>query len=611
MRRNFAFAFATTIVVATLAFAADNTASQPVFVYLQAHITDHINPDITEDRLRRLLPMLAKFREAHPGAHVSATILFSGAVSDALAQRNHQTHIVDFVKTYIQRGLIEIGYDGADEPTYATRPVLDFSGAKTVEDRWHVREAAIEKLMQEGRDPLTGKSIPGKDGGLKKVQEVFGRVAYVSGLSPNMTIGPHLANYTPGSQTSSVAPNVATTANKPRIPVPTIFPEMGVDSEIVYEVHRYNDQALMPGLPEDNPAMLPGFGGGEEGFMHLISPSDDTSPEVYWQDNVLRLSEVSNTSEAAEEAQRDYHGLTDKNLQKDLDELKRSHPQLVRIELADERYYLQHSLTKSDDYALKYAYAHPENPKLPADARAETKVVDDFYSREAEALDWLASDFFGANAGSRFVSNSDLQKMTSPATNFSVSMNGLRAAVNALLQKWGNDTYPPPFLDVDRHYLSLADTFQVLTDALAEFDRAGKFPESIPVIAVWGPEHTPTGHGPNEGEVTVADVARAAAGLSARLHDASPGDVPKNSIPIAVTVARTPVSSAQFLRLMMAALAAPSPNTKLRIRMTYMHPEQAELMPKTRIMTEMGASWTIKPAQLQTRGDPPTEQAQR
>lgn len=608
MRRNFAFAFATLVVVATLAFAKDNIPSQPVFVYLQAHVSDHVNLDITEDRLRHLLPMLAKFREAHPGAHVSATILLSGAASEALAERNQQTHIVDFVKTYLQRGIIEIGYDGADEPTYATRPVLDFTGAKTVEDRWHVREGAIEKLMLEGRNPLTGSLIPGKDGGLKKVQEVFGSVAYVSGLTPNMSTHPNSSGYVPGGQAKAAETDAA---SRPKIPVLMVFPEMGADSEIVYEVHRYNDQAVMPGLPKDNPAHIPGFGGSEDGFMQLISPAGDTSPEIYWQDNVLRVSEVSNTSEEAAESEHDYHGPTAKDLKEDFGELKRSHVQVVRIELADERFYLQHSLTKGDDYVLKYAYAHPDNPKLPDDARADAKTVDDFYASEAEALDWLATDFFSANAGSRFVSNADLQKMTAPATGFSVSMTGLRAAVADVLQKWGNDTYPPTFLEVEGHYLSLADTFQVLTDAFAEFDRTGKFPESVRLVAVWGPEHTPTSHGPNVGEVTIADIAHAAAALSPRLHDASSGDVPKNSIPIAVTLIGTPVNSAQFLRLMMTALVTPSPDTKLRIRMTYMHPGQAALMPKTRIMTEMGASWTIKPAQLQISGDPPAEQAKR
>jgi len=54
-------------------------ARQPVFIYLYARMGDHVNIELTEDRIRRILPMLERYRKAHPDAHVSATILFSGA----------------------------------------------------------------------------------------------------------------------------------------------------------------------------------------------------------------------------------------------------------------------------------------------------------------------------------------------------------------------------------------------------------------------------------------------------------------------------------------------------------------------------------------------------
>lgn len=594
--------------------AMPEPAREPVFVYLHADITDHVNIDLSEDRLRRLLPMLEKYRKEHPEARVSATVLFSGAASDALAQRNSETHIVDFVKDYIRRGVIEPGYDGADEPTYRTRPMLDFSNAKTVDERWMVRSAAAEKMLAEARDPLTGSSVEGKSGGLKRMQEVFGNAAYITGVAPLINIGPVGRAVTKAdlgpSPTSMGAPS-ATPPPVPKIPVPTIIPEIGVDSEIVREVHRYNTNAIMLGLPEDNPAMIAGFGGGEEGFAKLMSPGAETSPEVYWQDNVLRLSEVSNTNEAAAEAAGDFHGLTADETKKDFGDLNRSKIQVVRVELADERYYLQHAFTKDDEYALKYAYDHPDNPKLPADARVHKAEVDAAYAKEEGTLKWLAEDFFPANQGSRFVSNADLQKMAVPSTGYSLSLDGLRAGVTELLNKWGVDTFPPPYMKADGHYLSLADAFQVMTDALAELDRSGKLPASVQVTEVWGPEHTPGAHGPNVGEVTPASVAHVCAGLVERLHDTSAGPVPKNSIPAVVTVDGINMNAAQFLRLMAAALVAPSTDTKLRVRMTYMYPGQATLVPKTRIMSEMGGSWTVKPASLQIGDSSQSSQAQR
>ena len=74
------------------------TGQQPVYIYLYARVTDHVNVEMSEDRLRHILPAVERFRQSHPEAHASATILFSGAVSKALQDRNGQTHIVDFVK---------------------------------------------------------------------------------------------------------------------------------------------------------------------------------------------------------------------------------------------------------------------------------------------------------------------------------------------------------------------------------------------------------------------------------------------------------------------------------------------------------------------------------
>ena len=593
--------------------AAPQTAHEPVFFYLQADVTDHVNLDITEDRLRRLLPMLEKYRADHPQAHVSATVMFSGAVSDALAKRNAETHIVDFVKDYARRGVIEIGYDGADEPTYKSRPTLDFSNARNLDDRWVIRTAAADKILAQGRNPLTGVPEPGEDGGLKKLQEVFGEAAYVSGLAPMIDMQPRPVTHA-GAPPTPANGEVAATAMRapaPRPPMPLIVPEMGSDSEIVDQLRRYNTTAVMPGLPEDNPANLAGFGGSEQGFAELISPALQTVPEVYWQDNALRLSEVSNTSEAAAEAEEDFHGLTAGEMKEDMGQLSRTRMHVVRVELADERYYLQHAYTKDDEYVLKYAYDHPQDPKLPAQMRVSAADVDAAYAKEKAALDWLADDFFSANPGSRFVSNADLRQMAGSSAGYNVSIDQLRAALTDTLAKWGNNTFPPQFLRVGDRYLSLADLFQVMTDALAELDRTGKLPESVQVVQVWGPDHMWDNHGPNAGEVTPAIVARYCAGLTAKLHDASASAVPKNQIPGYMIVNGITINAAQFLRLMAESMVASAPDTKIRVKMTYMFPGQVQLIPRTRILTETGAMWTVKPAMLQMPGEAQSTQAQR
>lgn len=588
--------------------AKPDAQREPVLVYLQAEITDHVNLDITENRLRQLLPMLETYRNKYPGANVSATLLFSGAVSDALAWRNGRTHIVDFVKDYVQRGVVEVGYDGADEPTYETRPLLDFSNARTPQDRWMIRQEAAEQILTKARDPLSGAAVIGRSGGLARMQEVFGEAAYVSGAAPMVGFRVRSTRTNTHTPPADMVATKAVVPPKPKPPlVPTLVPEIGADTETAYEIHRLNTTAIMPGLPEDNPANLAGFGGGEAGFQRVVSPSAETSPEVYWQDNVLRLSEVSNTSEAAAEAEHDFKGLTADETKEDFGDLDRSRIQVVRIELADERYYLQHSLTKDDEYPLKYAYSHSEDPTLPPDALASKAEVDAAYDREEAALRWLSEEFFSANPGSHFVSNAQLKQMAGQSVGYSLSVAALQKAVSQALNEWGNNTFPLPYLRVENHYLSLADWFQVMADTLSELDRTGKLPESVRVVAVYGPDHTPLGHGPNVGEATVASVAHVCSDLTQRLHDTG-GDPPKNSVPTSVTVSGINMSGAQFLRLMAEALVAPTPDTKVRVKMTYLFPNQAQLVPKTRSMSEMGAGWTVKPAQLQVGGTSQTAQ---
>jgi hypothetical protein len=49
---------------------------------------------------------------------------------------------------------------------------------------------------------------------------------------------------------------------------------------------------------------------------------------------------------------------------------------------------------------------------------------------------------------------------------------------------------------------------------------------------------------------------------------------------------------------MALALANPAPDTKLPVRMLYMLAEAGGILPKSRMLFDVGFVWTIKPAQL-------------
>jgi hypothetical protein len=269
------------------------------------------------------------------------------------------------------------------------------------------------------------------------------------------------------------------------------------------------------------------------------------------------------------------------------------------MELASEKDYLKPDFAKTPpNAALAYAYAHPDNPKVPAEDLLSPEDVNSAYAKEETSLNWVVTNIFNVAPGGRFVSNIDLKRMAGESAGFSISVDELRSALKKEIEEWGTNTYPPSYFTVGDHYLSLAEAFQVMTDALAELSRTGKLPQSVKVDHVYGPIKMDLGHGPNLGDTTVGGVAKVCAEIAGGLHDDSGYPMPNNVVPNPVTVDGTTINAAQFLRLMAQALVDPTPESKLRVRMTYMTVGTATLFPKTRSLEDVGATWTVKPAPL-------------
>ncbi len=548
----------------------------PVQLYLMARITDQVNIDITEDRLHRILAMLDRYHQAHPERGITATILFSGAVSQALADRNSQTHIVDLVKDFARRGVIEVGYDGTDEPTYSTRPLVEFK-ENTPDGRWLARTTAAEKLLTEARDPITGALEPGKTGGLKKMQEVFGDAACITGIGLSVPA------------------------------LPRSMPDVGSDSEAVHQISRYNTGAIMFGLPDENPLHSAMYREWTVAFSENWSANPLAPPDLFWQDGVLRTSEsvgVDNELFGASNGPAAFSYV--------IRMLNRSHVRVIHIELGSERNYLTKAFTGDFVYPpTRYAYAHPDHPQLPAEALVGKSAVDAAFAREDELIAWLIDDFLPDHHRSYFVSSTGLKGMTPPAWGYDLSVNALRSAVDQLVKKWGDSPTPPKYLNVQDHYLSLAETFQVMADALAEQSHTGKLPQTVRVAQVHGPLEVAVDLTPVLGEVTVASVGQISAGLVTKLHDDTWTAVPNNVIPIRVKIDSLDLNPAQFLRLMAEALVAPSPDTKLKVKATNMFSSQNILGMRTRSARDMGVAWTYKPAPLDIASAPQAAQARK
>jgi hypothetical protein len=563
------------------------STDQPVYIYLYARVSDHVNLEMGEDRLRHILPMTQKYRQMHPEAHISATILFSGAMSRALQQRNAQTHILDFVKDYIRRGVIDAGYDGTDEPTYAHRPTLVFTDNQSPEDCWRLRQTIAAQFLADARDPLTGAPAAG-NGGLKEMQAVFGPPTSLKGLDLALkTDRAHGRVYTKADVPGPIPGGV--------LPVPGIYTEVGGDTETLQALRPYNTKAIIFGVPAVNPARLPGFVESLSHFGQMMSPIPETAPEIYWQDNVLRISERSRHVQPVQA----FTGV--ESMKTLVGQLDRDRLHVIQVELGAPEAYLQPAFVRTAPNApLKYAYDHPESPELPAADLLAPAEIAAAWKKEDDLLAWLSGEYFSANPGSRAVNSADLRKMAGASTGFTVSTASLQAQMVELMNKWRHDTFTPSYLKVDDHYLSLAEWFQVMTDELAEFHRAGKLPQSVKVAKVRGPIYLTSGHGPNIGEVSVADLATLCADIAGPLHDDSSNEIPKNAIPSVLTINNTKVNSAQVLRLMAQALADVAPEKVIPIKMTYTLDELGGALPKSRPIGYVGFTWTLKPAPLQT-----------
>jgi hypothetical protein len=536
---------------------------QPVYVFVTSSVGDYVNADMSEERLRRSLASLEKYRKADPG--LTATLYLSGAMSDALAQHNDRDHLLDFVRGYIAQGAVRPAYDGTEEPTYERRPMLNFSGAKDAEDRWLIRMDSAKELLTQARDPLTGAPLPGKSGGLKRMQEVFGEATVIRGV---------LLQF----------PNVWGAVS-----------EVGDDGEIVNVIRQLNKNAIMVGLSETDLAHTSGsmFRPWASDFSKVMSPEANTSPELFWQENVLRVSETSTSDWRTFRAEDGVE-----KLKAALAALDRSHVRVLHVELGGERMYVKPSPPSQGRVImpLTWAWAHPDAPLFPSDLRFSAEQTEAKYAQQDEVLKFLASEFLPANPGSRFVSATDLKSLAKPGVGYDVSVEKLRGSVGDMLAAWGDKATPPAFLKVDDRYLSLADLFEVLADSLAQRSRSGKFPVSVRVGRVFGPVLAAAPKPSAEGEVSADSVARTAAKLIDAMHDDEWNPRPRNAVPSPIQIDGFTLSPAQFLRLMAEALVAPSPDTMLRIKPTEMFAGRVMRYYTRRLFSDLGAPWTYKPA---------------
>jgi hypothetical protein len=371
--------------------------------------------------------------------------------------------------------------------------------------------------------------------------------------------------------------------------------ETGSDAEIVNNLRQLDETAMVAGLTESDLSHTSGsnFRPWANVFSRAMSPGANTSPELFWEEGVLRLSETSMNDWPTRRADDGLAKLKDA-----LAGLDRSHVRILRIELGGQRIYVKPLVPPAARLTmpLAWAYSHPNSPLYPAELRYSGAELEARYAEQEAVLKYLVSEFLPANPGSHFVSIANLKAMAKPGSGYDLPFTTLHEAVVEMLASWGDKSAPPIYVKAGNGYLSLAELFEVMTDALAQHSRSGNFPASVHVGRVFGPLVTAQPQPPVSGEVTAESVARECGKLIDALHDDSWSKIPHNTIPSPVEIDGLTLTPAQFLRLMADAIVAPAPATRLSVRPVDMFAGELVTFGHRRPSGEMGAPWTYKPA---------------
>jgi hypothetical protein len=487
-------------------------------------------------------------------------VQFNGATAGFVDSENFSTHFVDTLKDLAKRGLVEIGYDGTDEPTFPARPRPNLRGADTPEKRWLARLQAHEWFLTEWKHPLTGDPDPSRTGGLKRVQEVFGRVDFARGSTFEPWYTGELVH---ALEALGVRPVLA------GFPEPTVYPTRNLD----------------------------GYRGGAPGISDLLARDERCAPEVFWLDTLLRLSDYGALGGRVFNAHEGPEALA-----KLLDGLDRSRLHVVQVRLGHPAVYVKPGFgARNYQTALEYSYDNPKLPNLPAAAARSPEERAEMYAKEDAVLDWLVRTFLPANPGSHFVSMGALMNQATSADSAPVTQAELADAATSLVEGARRELVRlPPFVRGGNRYFSLADLFGLLTGALAESAMPGSRPSSTPMVRLLGPVAVEDGNQTTGVRVPAAALSRECAELRRRLTATGWSPVPRNAVPSFVGVGSVRLTAAQFLLAMAEAYVARPGTTDVEIKWVSGTTLIGSMLPESRPRTDSGSAWTLKPALIRS-----------
>jgi len=554
-------------VGASFLLAAQETEKPlPVYVYLFAHYEDHINLDLSEWRIKEVMRILSDAHRAHPD-RVAAVGEFYGADSKIFQQRNRESGIMDLICRCVGEGWYDVGYHGAHEPIYVTtrRATRNLMGKS-----WKEIYAASRSFYTAHRDLKTGEQDASRKGGVALMQDVFGPASVISGAAG-----------------------------------PTDPPGMLALCDLT-------GCRVLFGFTDHGPAMFnKDYIPAVLEIRKLVSPTPETSPDVFWFMGCLITSSHPVTRDV---------GVISSVLPPDQMTAKLQRLDRTRVAVPHMMYGAKFIYARASP--TEYAYGGDRN-LAPFRATRESRGDDFRLPAEllfpeterkqkmvnfGQNLDWLLTKYFPANAGSRCVGNRLLLDLTVPYAGGSISAAELDHTIAGLLRDWTER--PPNFTFTGTRYLTLAQTFKLLAAALKSHAEHGSWPVTLQTDMTYGPIGTwPEVVQGAEANADASAVITAASqivfGPERQRGDAEP---PANCVPLNVTAGGQTMHAAQFLRLMAEtyqALRAGKSSGTLRVRPSNILPPLSPLWKRAhRVYEDTPAAysylqlWTVKPAQF-------------
>ncbi len=396
----------------------DDSEPKPIYLYLFTHTEDHINHELSEERYIRYAPVIDELNTQYPEINLVWTIEFMGADAKTIYDRNDSTGVVDMLRSYADKNVIEFGYHAHHDPNYNNRPQLDINERSS----WADKVNAMDEWVSCEKDPLAGGCVQPNMGGLLAIENYFGPVAVVSG------------NY--------------------------LYTEEAIEHDAgVHAVRKYlPDRKLGFGFPNhgstienDNYAEL------TYELFKTLTPDHDTSGSLFWMENTLRINDGDlylqedniNTLKISAEQVENF-----------MQAYNRQYPKVLNVGLASKYVYTQSSTSPT-----KWAYANPQTPELPDSLLLSQQQIEKNYQGSIAMMKALAK-YTSEQDSVSFISSQQLVDKVAPADYWEISAVELAAMSDDLLSNWHER--PPAFVYDGGYYYSLRDMVVLLSKALAE-----------------------------------------------------------------------------------------------------------------------------------------------